>query len=141
MATEPPKFIHDCDACIFLGRYISEIWKGEEVDLYVCPGGGISNRGTVISRFGDEGHEYESGLACCGYTDHGTEACRRAINGGHIDENTLSPVMPDYKYSSKEQAKMIEDGVPLDEVLRKDRKTLAQILDEYYGEGAWRKSA
>ena len=41
-------WVHDCDACIFLGPY-----KG--MDLYVC-----SNHEEVIVRFGDEGCENRS---------------------------------------------------------------------------------
>src|SRR5205807_3767434 len=46
-----PRFIHDCDHCKFLGQYFSD-------DLYFCDYGPA----TVIARFGNDGHEYSSGL-------------------------------------------------------------------------------
>jgi len=47
---EQPKFIHDCDNCIFLGIY-------EEYDLYYC-----DNEPTIIARYGDNGPDYMSGM-------------------------------------------------------------------------------
>lgn len=48
---ETPKFKHDCKICSFLGSY-------QGTDLYEHKG--IYN--TVVSRYGDSGEEYESGL-------------------------------------------------------------------------------
>jgi hypothetical protein len=132
---ENPKFIHDCEACVFLGRYFSKTWE-EEVDLYVCPNSVLG--ATIIVRFGDDGPDYGSGLVFCNSSDHYAEACRRAINNGHLDENTLWPGMPEYKYTREEQKQMIEDGVPLKEVLRTHKPTLAELMDKYFGEGEWR---
>ena len=47
-----PRYIHDCDRCIFLGE-----WR--EYDLYFCPG----SDPTVIARHGDESQDYLSGLS------------------------------------------------------------------------------
>ena len=53
MSIEPltPAFEHDCDECVFLGRY-------EDHDLYLCPQGGMP---TVVARWGNDGPEYTSG--------------------------------------------------------------------------------
>jgi hypothetical protein len=136
MKVEKPKFTHDCDHCVFLGRYFSKTWE-EEVDLYVCP----SDTPTIIARYGDDGPNYGSGLTFCASSDHYAEACKRAINGGHLDENIERPGMSENKYTREEQEKMLEDGAPLSEIFREYKPTLAQSMDEYYGEGAWRKSA
>lgn len=48
----PPKFHHDCDGCIFLGRSEDGRW-----DLYHCP---RCDEGSVVARYGNEGHEYSS---------------------------------------------------------------------------------
>lgn len=105
-----PQFEHDCDTCVFLGHYESRDWR-RPVDLYVCPGqpGGA----TIIARYGDEGPEYGSGLAFCVSSDHYAEACKRAINGGHLDETLTSG--------------NAEHG----------EKTLAELMDCYFGPG-WR---
>jgi len=50
---ETPKFKHDCSECIFLGLY-----KGN--DLYFCRQGGSFP--TVISRYGNDGPDYSSGM-------------------------------------------------------------------------------
>lgn len=47
------RYEHDCLNCVFLGEYF-------EYDLYFCDHGGSSK--TVIARYGNEGHEYQSGL-------------------------------------------------------------------------------
>jgi len=49
-----PRFQHDCVNCIYLGQF-------KEFDLYFhqAPVG----RPTVLARYGDEGHEYKSGLS------------------------------------------------------------------------------
>ena len=50
-----PNFQHDCDQCIFLGDFTH---NGELLDLYVAfhTFGG----GTLIARYGNQGHEYMS---------------------------------------------------------------------------------
>ena len=51
-----PRFVHDCDGCIFLGCH-------KEYDVYYCSGEMSSKErgGSVILRYGDEGPEYSSG--------------------------------------------------------------------------------
>lgn len=69
-----PRYRHDCDRCIFLGRYTqpkrcahySEGPEPEhpesstEVDLYWCTSPTTPNLDSVIARFGDGGPEYAS---------------------------------------------------------------------------------
>lgn len=56
----PPRFSHDCDACIYLG-------SDERYDFYGCVGdafndkwGKVSDRITLIARYGNEGGQYSS---------------------------------------------------------------------------------
>jgi len=46
------KFIHDCDACVFLAHI-------DEHDLYVCPGDTLMGT-SLIARYGDDGPDYKS---------------------------------------------------------------------------------
>ena len=46
-----PKFEHDCDSCIYLGRF-------SEKDAYLCP----KDLGSLILRYGDSGEEYSSSM-------------------------------------------------------------------------------
>ena len=58
-----PRFEHDCDSCVFLGRYRFENDPNKrfDYDLYVC-GQGDKSFPTVIARFSDELPDYMSGL-------------------------------------------------------------------------------
>lgn len=47
------RYKHDCDTCVSLGEY-------EEYDLYHCYQKGMG--ATVVARYGDEPHEYLSGM-------------------------------------------------------------------------------
>lgn len=67
-----PTYTHDCDACLFLGTMTH---KGSAHDLYFCPNGGPGP--TVIARFGDEGHEYGSGLI---FAEQGIEPYKTALD-------------------------------------------------------------
>ncbi len=65
---EKPQFQHDCEKCIFLGRYGENYYNTRsmqnewiEYDLYHC--GGETNWPTVIARYGNEGPQYSSGLS------------------------------------------------------------------------------
>lgn len=51
---ENPKYQHNCDKCLFLGRY------KKKCDLYVCVRDNIAD--TVIARHGNNGPDYSSGL-------------------------------------------------------------------------------
>jgi hypothetical protein len=59
-----PHFKHDCDDCAYLGHIacVDAVGKGDEADLYYCPGAGRGFRPTVIARFSSKGSDYESGL-------------------------------------------------------------------------------
>jgi hypothetical protein len=52
---DKPRYIHDCDCCVFLGQYHG----GHEADLYFCSGGIAP---TVIARYSSDGPHYNSGL-------------------------------------------------------------------------------
>jgi len=51
---EKPKYQHNCDMCLFLGRY------KKKYDLYVCARDNIAD--TVIARYNNDGPDYSSGL-------------------------------------------------------------------------------
>lgn len=52
-----PRYVHNCDACRFLGRWLglpNDTDTSEVVfDLYIC-------RSSVLARYGDKGHQYQS---------------------------------------------------------------------------------
>jgi hypothetical protein len=48
-----PRYIHDCDNCLFLGCY-------KEFDIYWCQGSSSFAGGSVIARYGSEGRKYSS---------------------------------------------------------------------------------
>ena len=88
---EKPQYQHNCEACVFLGRY-TDSDQQRDFDLYVCPQGGIP---TVIARFGNDGPEYSSGLPFAleqvlgqidgnSYTRALAEALRRAVASEHL---------------------------------------------------------
>lgn len=54
-----PTFVHDCDACVFLGGATCPESK-RFADLYYCPN--PTFEATVIARWSSEGSEYSSGL-------------------------------------------------------------------------------
>jgi hypothetical protein len=75
-----PRYVHDCDSCIFLGRH-------EQYDLYFADhGGGLADyepfASTVIARYSSDGPGYISGLGFVGKIDAITEAERRAVARG-----------------------------------------------------------
>ena len=83
---DKPEFIHDCDNCKYLGWYSSR--PSEINDLYICI---HDTHGSIIRRFGNEGHEYWSmSLDSCvriandGQHDFIGMAMRRAIREGYI---------------------------------------------------------
>lgn len=88
--TVHPQFKHDCDKCVFLGRFYSGINEYEKemvsFDLYYC-GGSLE---TVIARFGSDGPDYISGLNFANIAkEHRVfplvEARNRAIRLGLLD--------------------------------------------------------
>ena len=74
MINEFPQYQHDCDECLFLGRF-----KGN--DLYYHPS---DNWPTVIARHGDDGPDYISGFAFCRTVPELSEALFRAAERGLI---------------------------------------------------------
>lgn len=74
---ETPLFDHDCDNCKFLGTF-----KG--TDLYFCNNG---RRKTLISRCGNDGPDYVSGMFLVGYDEYITEANKRAFQAGLLDKS------------------------------------------------------
>jgi len=78
---DSPVWEHNCNECIFLGLYLSH-------DLYYCKTGSDP---TLITRWGDEGPEYTSGMQF-GVQDKDNldspigEAYRRAIEKGLINK-------------------------------------------------------
>jgi hypothetical protein len=77
---EKPRFSHDCDRCIFLGRYD----KGEKVDLYFCSQSTLagSKWPTVIARFSNKSSDYVSGLPLTNQSQPLDAAKRRAEERG-----------------------------------------------------------
>jgi hypothetical protein len=144
---ESPRFTHDCDVCIFLGRFKTSEWCGkeEEVDLYVCRPE-KNEETTLVARFGNEGHEYGSGLCFCVSSPHYAEACRRAINCGHLNEDFISGNASHeyYLYPNKErlrianEAKAKGEEPDWDELFKTKIKTLGELMDEYFGKDKWR---
>jgi hypothetical protein len=73
---EKPIFKHDCSSCKFLGTY-------KDRDLYVC-------HTTLVARFGNGGHEYESGIALIPHNLWIAEAARLAEERGLINEKLIN---------------------------------------------------
>lgn len=77
-----PHFEHDCDCCVFLGTHTFEYPHGEVTcDLYFHKN---EMETTVISRHGDDGPQYSSGLAFAftGDSPDLTLAAARAFRDG-----------------------------------------------------------
>lgn len=72
-----PQFEHDCETCVFLGRF-------NECDLYIHPETHI----TVIARWDSDGPKYASSLVFIGVVPELTEAARRAVDRGLLDPET-----------------------------------------------------
>lgn len=80
-----PKYTHDCDKCVFLGTFNGEGFKEEEQDLYFCS----EIYPTVITRYGNDGPEYTSGLHFAHLIPGLAEAKRRAQELNLLQENIL----------------------------------------------------
>lgn len=59
MEEEKPKFKHDCEDCVFMGRH-------NDHDLYYCAQSSIP---TVVARYGSDGPEYKSGLVLADFDE------------------------------------------------------------------------
>jgi hypothetical protein len=60
-----PVYQHDCDSCRFLGTFtynapLVEGFVEKTCDLYHCPNCCVSDQGTIVARYADEGHKYAS---------------------------------------------------------------------------------
>lgn len=83
--TDPARWRHDCDRCIFLGQHTNKL--GSSFDLYYCPGikGSAILLGSVLARYANEPSHYLSydlGIIIGMRLDEGSvmiEASRRAI--------------------------------------------------------------
>jgi len=64
MQEETPHHKHDCDDCIFLGRFNCH-------DLYFCKQGGKGFNDTLIARYGSEGEAYISGMMIAAHVPGG----------------------------------------------------------------------
>lgn len=53
MSASAPRFVHDCERCVFLGIELQH-------DLYICPPHEEWRRASVVARYGDEGPDYTS---------------------------------------------------------------------------------
>jgi len=70
--SEAPRYVHDCDLCVFLGSYLGD-------DLYYCPG----REKTVVVRISSDGPDYISGAVFAPYNDAIREAVARAHAEGY----------------------------------------------------------
>lgn len=64
--TETPQYQHDCDECLFLGRFTHKpkdatVTDSENFDLYIRAGEGRESKLTeYVARYGSLGHEYSA---------------------------------------------------------------------------------
>ena len=65
-----PLYKHDCNICIYLGRYRLVM----DYDLYLCEASK-----TLVARWGSEGHQYDSGLEHIPHNRAIAVAARRAL--------------------------------------------------------------
>lgn len=88
--TETPQYLHDCDSCIFLGRFEADY----DYDLYYCGGNGWP---TVVGRRSDDGSDYISGMIFAeqGHSPALVEARKRAIAMGFDVVGKRKPVTAD----------------------------------------------
>jgi hypothetical protein len=70
-----PKYTHDCEACKFLGHYDAH-------DMYYCEQAGLIP--TVVCRYGDDGHDYTSGLEFAELSPPIAIAKHLAVKAGYI---------------------------------------------------------
>lgn len=57
--TAKPKFAHDCERCVFLGRIDSEN-ESEAIDIYWCKSPTIQSLDSVIGRYSCDSSDYYS---------------------------------------------------------------------------------
>lgn len=83
--TASPKWKHDCPYCKYLGA--APDIDGSQMDLYVCE---RQVTKTVLARYGNQGHQYLSGLTAAASDPHLAEAKRRAIAQGFLSDDQRS---------------------------------------------------
>jgi len=74
ITTQVPAFEHDCDECVFLGRFLDN-------DLYFCDFGVDY---TVIARHSSEPADYISGELLVPYYEELAMARKKAVDAGLI---------------------------------------------------------
>ncbi len=91
-----PLFIHDCDGCVFLGRYQyrAETFDRKiglrDYDLYICVSGLGQIDVSLIARYGSEGSEYASTLACMENPNDHFFALQHVHRVGGLDSHPLA---------------------------------------------------
>ncbi len=89
MPVELPRYLHDCDNCIFLGQY-------KEYDLYICS----SFHATLIARWASNGSCYLSAeVGSFSTSDAIIEGERRAVEDGIIKMSEILPLQHSEKAS------------------------------------------
>lgn len=78
-----PLYVHDCEACVFLGS------TAHNRDMYWC-GQGEGKRSTVILRYGNSGPDYSSGLANAANMPELAMAVVRAFKLGLLTDTDMS---------------------------------------------------
>jgi hypothetical protein len=74
---DTPLYEHDCEGCVYLGRFDDDTYHERELDLYFC---GSQWGSTVVARYSDSGPDYHSGLEFVGKIPALTEAWQRAVD-------------------------------------------------------------
>lgn len=110
-STEQPLFVHDCDKCVFLGRFRSKGSKEDRQycnwDLYVCGD-------NVVARYGNDGPEYTSGMEFAnGMSRPLTEAKKRAEASGVDFEALRVARRQDYLKKAYQAYKMHDDVIDM----------------------------
>lgn len=99
---QQPLYQHDCDVCIYLGRYSSDcLGPLLEFDLYLHPVHQHPLGGSIIARYGNEGPDYESVPAWLDnlqailggpHQAHLRQCYNRAVNARLLVGNKVTPL-------------------------------------------------
>lgn len=84
-ASASPKWKHDCMYCTYLGA--APDIDGSQLDLYICQRQKLPS---VLARYGNQGHQYLSGLTAAANDPHLAEAKRRAISLGLVPDDLVA---------------------------------------------------
>lgn len=85
-----PKWNHDCDRCVFLGRFQSKLFSPVD-DLYFC--NQFGNEQTLIARHSNELPDYHSGTFLVRRNPAIAEAYRRALDLNLITSKTKELIL------------------------------------------------